>query len=182
MSAFSIVAVLLLASPALADEPPAALRFKMKSIDGKEVDLAQFKGKVVLFVNVASQCGYTGQYASLQKLYEKHNKDGLVIVGVPSNEFGGQEPGTNAEIAKFCEKNYKVTFPMLAKVVVQGEGTTPLYKYLTSKESGHGGAVEWNFEKFLIARDGKVTARFKSDVEPDAEELVKAIKKELEKK
>src|SRR5687768_16241189 len=100
------------------------LNFKMKSLDGKEVDLAQYKGKVVLFVNVASQCGATPQYGDLQKLYDKHNKDGLVIIGVPANEFGSQEPGTNEEIAKFCESNYKVTFPMLSKVVVKGKVIT----------------------------------------------------------
>ena len=112
-----------------------ALDYKMKTIDGKELDLAGFKGKVVLFVNVASECGYTGQYAGLQKLHESLGKDGLVIVGVPSNEFGSQEPGTNADIKKFCETNYKVTFPLLAKVVVKGAGQVPLYKHLTSKET-----------------------------------------------
>ena len=177
---FAIIALVVSCAPVFADEP-AALKFKMKSIDGKEIDLAQYKGKVVLFVNVASQCGYTDQYAGLQKLYAKHEKDGLVIVGVPSNEFGAQEPGSNDEIAKFCEKNYKVTFPMLAKVVIKGKDSCPLYAYLTSKESGKGGPVEWNFEKFLIGRDGKVAARFKSDVEPD-DAFVKAIKSELDKK
>jgi len=178
----TLVIGLLLYSSSSAADAPAALRFKMKALNGKEVDLAQFKGKVVLFVNVASECGYTPQYAGLQKLYAKHEKDGLVVIGVPSNEFGQQEPGSNDEIAKFCDKNYKVTFPMLAKVVVKGDGICPLYAYLTSKPSGFGGAVEWNFEKFLIDRDGKVTARFKSDVEPDSETFVDAIKKELEKK
>ncbi len=142
----------------------------------------KYKGKVVLFVNVASQCGATDQYAGLQKLYAGHEKDGLVIIGVPANEFGQQEPGSNEEIAKFCQKNYKVTFPMLAKVVVKGDGICPLYGYLTSKGSGFGGDIGWNFEKFLIGRDGKVAARFKTDVEPDADEFVKAIKAQLDKK
>jgi glutathione peroxidase len=175
------IGLLLFSSANAADEPPA-LKFKMKGINGKEVDLARFKGKVFLFVNVASECGYTPQYAGLQKLHAKHEKDGLVVIGVPSNEFGQQEPGSNEEIARFCEKNYKVTFPMLAKVVVKGEGICPLYAYLTSKASGHGGPIEWNFEKFLIGRDGKVAARFKSDVEPDSDTFVDAIKKQLEKK
>src|SRR4051794_41178587 len=105
------------------------LDFKMKSIDGKEVDLKQYKGKVVLFVNVASKCGATPQYDGLQKLYDKYSKDGLVIIGVPANEFGKQEPGSNEEIAKFCESNYKVTFPMMSKVVVKGSGIAPLYDY-----------------------------------------------------
>src|SRR5262245_3820418 len=115
-----------------------ALDFKMKSIDGKEVDLASYKGKVVLFVNVASECGYTPQYAGLQELHTKFAKDGLVVVGVPSNEFGGQEPGSNADIKKFCETNYKVTFPMLAKVNIKGKNQTPLYKHLTANTKTTG--------------------------------------------
>ena len=180
----SLVAIGIFLAPASAraEETPAALRFKMKAIDGKDVDLAQYRGKVVLFVNVASQCGYTDQYAGLQKLFAKYEQDGFVVIGVPSNEFGQQEPGSNEEIAKFCQKNYKVSFPMMAKVVIQGDAMTPLYAYLTSKQSGFGGPVSWNFEKFLIGRDGKVVARFKSDVEPDADLFVKAIATELEKK
>ena len=158
-----------------------ALDYKMKTIDGKELDLAGFKGKVVLFVNVASECGYTGQYAGLQKLHESLGKDGLVIVGVPSNEFGSQEPGTNADIKKFCETNYKVTFPLLAKVVVKGAGQVPLYKHLTSKETNpkFGGEVGWNFEKFLIGRDGSIAGRFAADVEPDNEDFVAALRRAL---
>src|SRR5947209_18733383 len=113
---------------------PAALNFKMKDIDGKDVDLSQYKGKVVLFVNVASKCGYTPQYKGLQALYEKYKDKGLVIVGVPANDFGKQEPGTDEDIAKFCESKYGVTFPMLAKVsTIVGDEKVPLYKYLTSK-------------------------------------------------
>lgn len=160
------------------------LEFKLPGIDGKEVDLAQFKGKVVLLVNVASQCGYTPQYEGLQKLYDTYRKDGLVVVGVPANEFGRQEPGSNEEIAAFCKKNYNVTFPMLGKVVVKGSGTTPLYKFLTSKETNpkFGGDIGWNFEKFLIGREGQVVGRFKSGVAPESEQLTKAIKTELDKK
>lgn len=160
------------------------LDFKMTGIDGKEVDLAQYKGKVVLLVNVASQCGYTPQYKGLQTLYEKYEKAGLVVIGVPSNDFGQQEPGSNEEIVKFCKTNYRVTFPMLAKVAVKGEGKVPLYRHLTSKESNPkfgGDEIRWNFEKFLIGRNGEVAGRFKSGVEPDSDELVKAIATELEK-
>jgi glutathione peroxidase len=157
------------------------LDFKMQGIDGKEVDLAQYKGKVVLFVNVASKCGYTKQYAGLQKLYETYGKDGLVVIGVPANEFGSQEPGSNEEIAKFCSSKYSVTFPMMSKVVVKGDGICPLYDFLTSKETNpnHAGAIGWNFEKFLINRKGEVVGRYKSSVAPESEELIKAITTEL---
>lgn len=161
------------------------LAVKMKGLDGKELDLAKFKGKVVLIVNVASKCGYTPQYEGLQALYAKHEKDGLVIVGVPANDFGKQEPGTEAEIAEFCQTNYKVTFPMTSKVVVKGPDKTELYKILTAATPDKDGKVvevAWNFEKFLISREGKVVGRFKSAVAPDSPELTKAIKTELDKK
>jgi glutathione peroxidase len=163
---------------------PAALNFKMTGLDGKEVDLAQFKGKVVLFVNVASECGYTPQYKPLQEMYAKYAKDGLVIVGVPCNQFGSQEPGSNKEIAEFCKKEYGVTFPMLAKVDVNGKDACPLYKFLTSKETNpqFAGAIKWNFEKFLIARNGEVVARFASDVDPEGEPFLNAVRGELNKK
>ncbi|AMV27633.1 Hydroperoxy fatty acid reductase gpx2 [Gemmata sp. SH-PL17] len=160
------------------------LAYKMKDIDGKDLELSKFKGKVVLFVNVASACGLTKQYTGLQELYEKYQKDGFVLVGVPANEFGKQEPGSDEEIKKFCDTNYKVTFPMLSKVVVKGDGQVPLYKTLveaTPNDKGKVEQVSWNFEKFLIGRDGKVVARFKPQVEPNAPELVKAIKAELDK-
>jgi glutathione peroxidase len=166
------------------DKVPAVLKFKMTGLDGKEIDLAQFKGKVVLFVNVASECGYTPQYKSLQELYTKHLKDGLVIVGVPCNQFGGQEPGTNQQIAEFCKKNYGVTFPMLAKVDVNGKNACQLYKFLTSKETNakFAGTIKWNFEKFLVGRNGEVVARFASDVDPEGEAFLKTIREELNKK
>ena len=160
------------------------LAFKMTGLDGKEVDLAQYKGKVVLFVNVASRCGYTKQYTGLQALYEKYQKDGLVVIGVPANEFGGQEPGTNEDIAKFCASKYSVTFPMLGKVVVKGDGIAPLYAFLTDKATNpkFAGEIGWNFEKFLVGKTGEVVARYKSKVEPDAAELVTAIEAELKAK
>ncbi len=160
------------------------LDFKMKSIDGKVVDLNQYKGKVVMLVNVASKCGATPQYADLQKLYDTYSKDGFVIIGIPANEFGAQEPGSNEEIAKFCETNYKVTFPMMAKVVVKGKEICPLYEYLTSKTTNESfaGPIGWNFEKFLISREGKVVARFKTPIKPSDEKVVSAVKSELSKK
>ncbi|MBA2225500.1 glutathione peroxidase [thermophilic bacterium 2918] len=163
---------------------PGPLDFKLTDIDGKEFDLSQLKGKVVLIVNVASECGYTPQYEGLQELYKKYEKAGLVVIGIPSNDFGRQEPGSNEEIKKFCTTRYKVTFPMMAKAVVRGEGQLPLYKVLieaTPNEKGQVQQVAWNFEKFLIGRDGRVAGRFKSAVDPESEELLKAIRRELDK-
>ena len=160
------------------------LDHKLKSIDGKEYDLAKLKGKVVLMVNVASECGYTPQYDGLQSLYEKYEKDGLVLIGIPSNDFGKQEPGTDEEIKKFCTTKFKVSFPMMSKVVITGKEQIPLYKTLIDATPNKKGEIEqvgWNFEKFLIGRDGKVAGRFKSAVAPDADELVKAIRTELNK-
>jgi glutathione peroxidase len=162
---------------------PAVLNFTMKDINGQAVELGGYQGKVVMFVNVASKCGYTPQYKGLQALHEKYGKDGLVIIGVPANEFRQQEPGTDAEIKEFCQKNYGVTFPMMSKVVVKGEGISPLYKHLTSKESNpkFGGPIAWNFEKFLVSRSGEIVGRFNSKVTPESPELVRAIETELKK-
>jgi glutathione peroxidase len=161
------------------------LQFQMQSIDGKTVDLAKYQGKVVLIVNVASECGYTPQYKGLQELHAKHAKDGLAVLGIPSNDYGGQEPGSNSEIARFCAKNYGVTFDMFAKVgVAEGKDQSPLYKFLTSKKTDpkHAGPVRWNFEKFLIGRDGSIVARFEADVDPESDAFRQAIQTELEKK
>jgi glutathione peroxidase len=159
------------------------LNFKMKGIDGKDVDLSQYQGKVIMFVNVASKCGLTPQYKALESVYEKYSKDGLVIIGVPANEFGGQEPGSNAQIAKFCSDKYNVTFPMLSKVVVKGEGITPLYKFLTSKETDpkFAGPIQWNFTKFVISRKGEIVNRFEPRVKPDDKDVISAIEAELKK-
>ncbi len=163
---------------------PPALNFTMKGLDGKDVDLAQLQGKVVVIVNVASKCGYTPQYKALEALHEKYAKDGLVVLGVPANDFGKQEPGTDAEIANFCKSKYDVQFPMLSKVVVKGEGQTPLYKYLTDPQTDpkFAGPIQWNFTKFLINRKGEVVGRFEPKVKPDSPEMVEAIEKELDKK
>jgi glutathione peroxidase len=160
------------------------LDYKLRDIDGKEFDLSKLKGKVVLIVNVASECGYTPQYEGLQELFSKYEKDGLVVIGIPSNEFGRQEPGTDEEIKKFCTTKYKVTFPMMSKVVIKGKDQIPLYKALVEATPNKKGEIEqvgWNFEKFLIGRNGQVVARFKSGVAPGSEELLKAIKTELDK-
>jgi glutathione peroxidase len=167
-----------------ADGKTAVLNFKMKAIDGKETDLSQYKGKVVLFVNVASKCGLTPQYKGLQALYLKHKDKGLVIIGVPANQFLSQEPGTDEEIAKFCSTKYDVTFPMLSKVVVKGKDTCPLYTFLTSKETNpkFGGDIQWNFTKFLVSRKGEVVNRFEPRVAPESAEIVSAVEAELAKK
>lgn len=163
------------------DKQMPALAFTMKDIDGKEQDLRQYSGKVVMFVNVASKCGFTGQYKGLQSLYARYKDKGLVIIGVPANDFGKQEPGTNEEIKSFCTGKYSVTFPMLEKVHVKGKEICPLYQYLTSKRSDHkhGGDVEWNFTKFLVGRNGQVIDRFDSRTTPSDEKLVKAVEKAL---
>jgi glutathione peroxidase len=166
-----------------AETKAPALNFKMKDIDGKEVDLTKYKGKVVMFVNVASKCGLTPQYKALQALHDKYADKGLVIIGVPANEFLAQEPGTNAEIKEFCTSKYQVKFPMLAKVVVKGKGACPLYEYLTTKtDKKFQGDIEWNFAKFVVSREGEVVARFKPAVKPDAKAVTEAIEKELKKK
>jgi len=169
---------------ATAADKPAALNFKMKSLDGKEVDLSQYQGKVVMVVNVASKCGLTPQYKQLQALYEKYEKDGLVILGFPCNQFLHQEPGTAKEIQKFCSVNYGVSFPLFAKIEVNGDGACPLYKHLTALETKPTGAgkISWNFEKFVIGRNGEVVARFSPRTTPDAPEVVKVIQAELAKK
>lgn len=160
---------------------PAALNFKVKGIDGQTVDLGKYQGKVVLVVNVASECGYTDQYRGLQALHAKYGKDGLAILGFPCNDFGKQEPGDNAAIKQFCEKNYKVQFDMFGKIDILGNDAAPLYKHLTS-DPRHAGPVRWNFEKFLIGRDGTIIARFASDAEPESEAMENAIKSALVKK
>lgn len=150
--------------------------FTLKSIDGAPARLADYKGKVLLIVNVASKCGYTPQYAGLEALYRKYKDQGLVVIGVPANNFGGQEPGTNEEIKEFCTRTYNVTFPMLSKVSVKGADQTPLYGYLTQQT---GGDVKWNFTKFLVGKDGKVIGRFEPAVKPESQELTSAIEKAL---
>jgi len=154
---------------------------KLKSIDGDEVALKEYAGKVLLIVNVASECGYTGQYSGLQALHEKYSPKGFLVLGIPCNDFGGQEPGSEAEIKAFCTSRYSVTFPMFEKVTVLGPEKHPLYKLLTGAGAAFPGEVEWNFGKFLIGKDGKVVARFGSDAEPEGGDLEKAIKQAVDK-
>lgn len=160
---------------------PAALNFTMESLDGESVSLSRYANKVVLIVNVASQCGLTDQYEQLQMLHVQYGKKGLAVVGVPCNQFGGQEPGSATQIQAFCKSNYGVTFDMLAKVEVNGEKACGLYKHLTSaktKPKGPGKVV-WNFEKFLLDRNGDVIGRFDPNTSPDDEQIVNAIEKAL---
>jgi glutathione peroxidase len=148
--------------------------FKLKDINGKVIDLTQYKGKKILIVNTASECGYTPQYEDLQKLYEKY-KSKLVIIGVPANNFGGQEPGTNAEIKQFCTK-YKVSFPLAAKVSVKGGDIDPMFKWLTEQENpDFKGDIKWNFEKFLIDENGKLIHRYRSSTKPMSDDLTKSL-------
>ncbi len=157
------------------------LNFTVKDIDGKDVKLGKYQGNVIMVVNVASFCGNTPQYATMEKLYEKYKDKGFTILGFPANEFGKQEPGSDKEIKEFCTSKYKVTFPMFSKIVVKGEGQAPLYKFLTSKETDpkFGGDIEWNFAKFLISRKGEVVARFKAFTDPSKPEVVAEIEKQL---
>ena len=152
-------------------------RFQLESIDGGKLNFADFKGKKILIVNTASACGYTKQYEGLEKLYAAH-KDKLVVVGVPANNFGGQEPGTNEEISSFCKKNYGVTFPLSAKMDVIGDQQVPLFSWLTSKEKNGvlDATIKWNFNKFLLDEQGNLVAYFPSKTEPMSEEILNYIK------
>ncbi len=170
-----------------AGEQPAQdspLDFKVKGIDGEEVDLSQYRGKVVLIVNVASKCGLTPQYEQLEALYKKYHEQGFVILGFPANNFLGQEPGTNEEIKSFCSTRYGVTFDLFAKISVAGDDIAPLYAFLTSTEKNgeFGGKIEWNFAKFLVDRTGKVVGRFGPRVRPDDTRIVDAVEAALEEK
>lgn len=160
--------------------PSSLYDFARKDIDGKERKLSEFKGKVVLVVNVASKCGLTKQYAGIEALYRKYRDKGLVVLGFPANNFGGQEPGTEAEIKQFCKGTYDVTFPMFSKISVKGEDIDPLYSWLIG-QSGKSDDIEWNFAKFVVGRDGKRVLRFSPKTTPEAPEFVAAIEKELAK-
>lgn len=169
------------ASASTGSTAKSVYEFKMKDIEGKEVSLSKYKGKVVMLVNVASKCGLTPQYEALQGLYTKYKDQGFVVLGFPANNFMGQEPGTEAEIKEFCSVKYNVTFPLFSKISVKGDDQHPLYQYLTSKETNpdFGGEIKWNFNKFLVGKDGKIIARFEPKVKPDSEEVVQAIEKAL---
>jgi glutathione peroxidase len=164
-----------------ADVPGAVLSGKVNLIDGKAMSLGTYTGKVVLVVNVASRCGYTKQYKQLQELHVKYGERGLAVLGFPCNQFGKQEPGSDTEIKTFCDRKFSVSFPMFSKIDVNGENASPLYQYLTSDKIpvNDQGPVKWNFEKFLLNREGVVIARYRSGVSPDAVELLGAIEAAL---
>jgi glutathione peroxidase len=164
-----------------APKPTSALDSRVKDIDGKNVNLSKYKGEVLLIVNTASQCGYTPQYQGLEAIYEKYKAKGFKVLAFPANEFGHQEPGSDAEIKEFCTSKYNVTFPLFAKIVVDGKGIHPLYAFLTSPETDpkFAGPIPWNFTKFLIDRKGNVIDRFQHDDEPEAEKITRAIEAAL---
>jgi len=156
--------------------------FNVSRIDGTATNLVEYRGKVLLIVNVASKCGFTGQYAGLQKLYGTYKDRGLVVMGFPANDFLSQEPGSNKVIAEFCSLKYHITFPMFEKIVVTGGEMHPLYKYLTEKATNpeFNGKISWNFNKFLIGRDGRILARFGSRTEPEDKDVIAAVEKALQ--
>jgi glutathione peroxidase len=184
----SIACLSIVKAVSLKSEPPApesayasVYDFTVNDIDNKPVKLDAYKGKVVLIVNVASKCGYTPQYEGLQAAYAKYKDKGLVILGFPANNFMGQEPGTNEEIKQFCALKYNVTFPLFAKISVKGEDKHALYKFLTDKTTNpeFGGEISWNFNKFLVDRNGKIIARFSSGDKPEGEKVTQAIEMAL---
>jgi glutathione peroxidase len=162
-------------------KPASVLDFQVQNIEHKPVDLSRYKGEVLLIVNTASQCGFTPQYEGMEAVYEKYKSRGFEVLAFPANEFGQQEPGTDAEIKSFCSTKYNVTFPLFAKIVVKGEAIHPLYRFLTSPETNpkFAGAISWNFAKFLVNRKGEVIARFEPDEEPESAKLTGAIEAAL---
>ena len=189
--ALAISAALLASAPlgmvsaqSASKRPASVLDFTMKDIDGKDVPLTKFQGKVLLIVNTASQCGYTPQYKGLQAIYQKYKDQGFEILAFPANEFGAQEPGTDDQIKQFCSSNYKVSFPLFSKIVVKGKGIHPLYAFLTEQTTDpkHAGPIPWNFAKFLVNRKGEVISRFQPGVKPESAELSGAIEKALAEK
>lgn len=178
IGALLTVAMVLMTTPARAAEKESqdVLSFTMKDLKGEDVDLSKYHGKVVMIVNVASKCGLTPQYEQLQALHEKYADKGLAILGFPANEFGKQEPGTDLEISNFCTENYGVEFDMFSKIVVKGKGQCDLYAVLTNEDEE---PIRWNFEKFVVDKDGKVVARFEPRIKPDSKEVIEVIEKQL---
>lgn len=183
MRKLALVLMLCVAGIGMAAPSKSIYNFTLKSIDGEPVSLESYQGKAVLLVNVASKCGFTPQYAALESLYERYKDRGLVIVGIPANNFASQEPGTDQEIKKFCSNKYNVTFPMMSKVSVSGPDKTPLYGFLTDKAANPeiGGDIKWNFTKFLFDRKGRPVARFEPAITPDSPEVTKAVEAALGK-
>jgi glutathione peroxidase len=170
-------------SPTAAPEERSMYDFTLKNIDGQDVKLDTYRGKVTMLVNTASKCGLTPQYEGLQTIYDRYRDKGFTVLGFPANNFMGQEPGTEKEIKEFCTLNYKVSFPMFSKISVKGEDQHPLYTFLTHKDTNPGfeGDITWNFEKFLADKNGKIVARFSPKTKPDEPEIIKAIEAELAK-
>jgi glutathione peroxidase len=185
-SAFLLVSAALAIHSAHAgpNKPKSVLDFTMKDIDGKDVSLAKFEGKVLLIVNTASQCGYTPQYKGLEEIYQKYQSQGFEILAFPANEFGSQEPGTDDQIKQFCTSKYKVSFPLFSKIVVKGATIHPLYEFLTSPSTDpkHAGPIPWNFAKFLVNRKGEIIARYPPGVKPESSQLTSAIETALSEK
>jgi glutathione peroxidase len=183
MRRLALILMLCMAAGSVTASAKGVYNFTLKSIDGQPVSLKSYHGKVLLLVNVASKCGFTPQYAGLEALYEKYKDRGLVIVGIPANNFAAQEPGTNEEIKTFCSRKYNVTFPMMSKVSVLGDDKTPLYVFLTDKDANPkiGGDIKWNFTKFLFDRKGQPVARFEPATKPDSPEVIAAIEAALAK-
>ncbi len=173
-----LLAMLLFVTPGSKEVPKSIYDFKVEELSGGQIDLAKYKGKKILIVNTASQCGYTPQYAALEKVYKKYQGK-LVIIGFPANNFGAQEPGSNSEIKSFCTKNYGVTFPMAAKISVKGDDMAPIYQWLTQKQHNHymDSDVKWNFQKYLIDEKGNLVGMWLSNVTPDDAKITAAIEK-----
>lgn len=184
MKSFALLSMALFALTLMvsAVESPSLYDIPLQDIDGRKTSLKAYQGKVLLVVNVASKCGLTPQYKALESLYQKYKNQGLVVIGLPCNDFGSQEPGTEAEIKAFCEKNYSVSFPMFSKVHVKGPEQHPLYASLTGKDAAFPGDIKWNFGKFLIGRDGKVLQRFEPKLTPEDPKLVEAVEAALKSK
>jgi glutathione peroxidase len=182
-----LLALLTAAAPIHAEEaaaPKGPLDFTLKNIDGEDTPLSKYAGKVVLMVNVASECGLTKQYKELQALHEQYGEQGLAVIGIPANNFGNQEPGTDAEIKEFCSSRFRVTFDMFSKISVKGDDIHPLFAWLTSEKTNKefAGDIGWNFNKFLIGRNGQVIARFGPRTAPDDKDVIAAIEKALAEK
>ena len=165
----------------MAQEKSGIYDIKVQAIDGNMGSLGEYRGKTLLIVNTASRCGFTGQYAGLEELYARYKDQGFVVLAFPSNDFMGQEPGTNEEIKKFCDLRFKISFPLFAKISVKGKRMNPLFRYLT-EETAFKGDISWNFNKFLVSPEGEVVGRFGSRVKPSDEEMIKAIEAALPKK
>lgn len=182
MKILAFLLAIILTQGILGATKPSVHDIKLNTIEGKPTSLAEYKGKVVLLVNVASQCGLTPQYKALQEIHEKYKDKGFTVIGVPCNDFGAQEPGSSKEIVEFCSSNYNVTFPLMEKIHVKGAEQHPLYARLTGKDAEFPGDIKWNFGKFLVGKDGKVLKRFEPQTKPDSDEIVKAIEAALASK